>query len=132
MARMIKVNYKNIETKEFEAGITLKEISKSFQQYFNYPILIGKVDNNIEELTEVINRSCNVEFFDRSTGLGNGIYGRTLQFMIIVAIKRLYGKETEIVIDHSIDKGFYCVVEGAEIDKPSMKEIGEELKFNHQ
>lgn len=128
MARMIKVNYKNIETKEFEAGITLKEISKSFQQYFNYPILIGKVDNNIEELTEVINRSCNVEFFDRSTGLGNGIYGRTLQFMIIVAIKRLYGKETEIVIDHSIDKGFYCVVEGAEIDKPSMKEIGEELK----
>ena len=32
MARMIKVNYKNIETKEFEAGITLKEISKSFQQ----------------------------------------------------------------------------------------------------
>lgn len=128
MARIIKVNYKDLEVKEFEAGVTLKEISESFKHYFNYPILVGKVDNNIEELNEVINRSCTVEFFDRSTGLGNGIYGRTLQFMIIVAIKRLYGKDTEVVIHYSIDKGFYCEIEGVEIDKPSMKEISLELK----
>ena len=128
MAKIIKVNYKDLETKEFEAGITLKEISKSFKKHFNYPILVGKVDNNIEELNEVINRSCNVEFFDRSTGLGNGIYGRTLQFMIIVAIKRLYGKDTEVLIHYSIDKGFFCEVIGAEIDKSSVKEIENELK----
>lgn len=128
MARIIKVNYKNLETKEFEAGITLKEISNSFKHYFNYPILVGKVDNNIEELNETINRSCTVEFFDRSTGLGNGIYGRTLQFMIIVAVKRLYGRDTEVIVHYSIDKGFYCEIEGVEIDKPSMKEIEQELK----
>ena len=128
MARTIKISYKNLEPREFEAGMTLKQISESFQHYFNYPILVGKVDNNIEELNEVINRSCTVEFFDRSTGLGNGIYGRTLQFMLIVAIKRLYGKETEVVIEYSIDKGFYCEIIGVEIDKPSMKEISAEIK----
>ena len=128
MARIIKVNYNNLEVKEFEAGTTLKEISESFKKHFNYPILVGKVDNNIEELNEVINRSCNVEFFDRSTGLGNGIYGRTLQFMIIVAIKRLYGKETEVIIHYSIDKGFFCEVIGVEIDKSSVKNIENEMK----
>lgn len=128
MAKIIKVSYKDLEVKEFEAGLTLKEISKSFKNHFNYPILVSKVDNNIEELNETINRSCNIEFYDRSSGLGNGIYGRTLQFMIIVAIKRLYGKETEVIIHYSIDKGFFSEVIGVEIDKSSVKEIENEIR----
>ena len=128
MAKIIKVSYKDLEVKEFETGLTLKEISKSFKNHFNYPILVSKVDNNIEELNETINRSCNIEFYDRSSGLGNGIYGRTLQFMIIVAIKRLYGKETEVIIHYSIDKGFFCEVIGVEIDKSSVKEIENEIR----
>lgn len=128
MNKSININYKDIEEKQFEPGTTLKEISKSFQNHFNYPILVGKVDNNIVELNEEINRSCKVEFFDRSTGLGNGIYGRTLQFMVIVAVKRLYGKETEVIIHYSIDKGFFCEIIGTEIDKSSVKQIEEEMK----
>ena len=128
MARIIKINYRDLETKEFEAGVTLKEISKSFKNHFNYPILVGKVDNNIEELNEVINRSCSVEFFDRSTSLGNSVYGRTLQFMTIVAAKRLYGRDIEVMVHHSIDKGFFCEIIGTEIDKSSVKDIENEMK----
>ena len=64
MARMIKVNYKDIEEYQFEAGVTLKEISEKFQNHYNYPILIGMVDNDITELTEELTRSCTVDFFD--------------------------------------------------------------------
>lgn len=128
MAKTIKVSYKELEEQEFEKGISLYEISKSFQKYFNYPILVGKVDNNITELEECINRSCEVEFYDRSSGLGNGIYGRTLQFMIIVAAKRLLGEDTEVIIHHSIDKGFFCEIENKEIDKPTINDLEEELR----
>ena len=123
MAKTIKVSYKELEEQEFEKGISLYEISKSFQKYFNYPILVGKVDNNITELEECINRSCEVEFYDRSSGLGNGIYGRTLQFMIIVAAKRLLGEDTEVIIHHSIDKGFFCEIQNREIDKPTINDL---------
>ena len=44
---MIKVNYKDIETKEFPVNTSLYEISKYFSSYYEYPILIGKVDNMI-------------------------------------------------------------------------------------
>lgn len=128
MAKMIKVNYKDIETLEFEAGTPLKIISDSFQKNFNYPILIGMVDNNVTELTEKITRSCKVEFFDRSTGLGNGTYGRTTQFMLIVAVKRVLGEEAEVIIDYSIDKGYYCEIKGVSIDKPIIKKIETEMK----
>lgn len=127
MAKMIKVSYKELEQEEFEKGISLYEISKKFQKYFNYPILVGKVDNNITELEECINRSCNVEFYDRSSNLGNSVYGRTLQFMVIVAAKRLFGEDVEVVIHHSIDKGFFCEIQNKEIDKPVITDLEEEL-----
>ena len=128
MARMIKVNYKDIEELEFEAGVTLKEISEKFKNHYNYPILIGMVDNDITELTEEITRSCKVDFFDRSSSLGNSTYGRTTQFMLVVAVKELYGESVDVVIDFSIDKGYYCEIRGVEIDKPDVKKIEEKMK----
>jgi len=128
MTKTIKVNYKDIEVLEFNAGVTLKEISESFQRNFNYPILIGMVDNDITELTEQITRSCKVEFFDRSTSLGNNTYERTTQFMLIVAVKELLGEDVETIIHHSMDKGYYCEIKGAEIDKPIVKKIEKKMK----
>lgn len=128
MSKTIKINFRDLETKEFEAGVKLKEISEAFSHYFNYTILIGKVDNDIVELNESINRSYKVDFYDRSTGLGNSIYGRTCQFLLIVAVKKLLGDSVEVVIEHSIDKGFYCEIIGCDLDKPVVDRIEEKMR----
>lgn len=127
MGKMIKINFRDLEVKEFEAGTKLKEISDSFSHYFNYPILISKIDNDIVELNETINRSYKVDFYDRSSGLGNGIYGRTAQFLLIVAVKKLLGESVEVVIEHSIDKGFYCEIIGVDLDKPIVDRIEDKM-----
>ena len=128
MGKTIKINFRDLEEKEFEAGVKLKEISEAFAHYFNFPILIGKVDNDIVELNEPINRSYKVDFYDRATGLGNGIYGRTCQFLLVVAVKKLLGDDVEVVIEHSIDKGFYCEIIGCDLDKPIVDRIAEKMK----
>lgn len=128
MTKTIKINYRDIETIEFNSSVTLKEISEKFQNKYNYPILVGMVDNNVTELGETITRSCKVDFFDRSSGLGNGIYGRTTQFMLIVAIKKVLGEDTEVIIDYSIDKGYYCEIQNMDIDKPVLKKIEAKMK----
>ena len=125
MPRTIKVNYKNLETKEFLTGTSLKKISESFSKYYNYPILIGKVDNNMTELNEPITRSCSIDFYDRSSGVGNSIYGRTAQFLLIVAIKKVLGNDTEVIIENSIDKGFYAKITNEKINKTIIKKIEE-------
>ena len=128
MPRTIKVNYKNLETKEFLTGTSLKTISESFSKYYNYPILIGKVDNNMTELNEPITRSCSIDFYDRSSGVGNSIYGRTAQFLLIVAIKKILGNDTEVIIENSIDKGFYAKITNENINKTIIKKIEEKMK----
>lgn len=128
MPRTIKVNYKNLETKEFLTGTSLKKISESFSKYYNYPILIGKVDNNMTELNEPITRSCSIDFYDRSSGVGNSIYGRTAQFLLIVAIKKVLGNDTEVIIENSIDKGFYAKITNENTNKTIIKKIEEKMK----
>lgn len=125
---MIKVNFRNLEVRDFPENTSLKEISESFQKYFNYPILIAKVDQQLAELSEVAPRKCMVDFYDRSTGVGNSIYGRSLQFILILAVKRVLGSDAEVVVEHSIDKGFYCEIVNDDLDKPILKKIEAEMK----
>ena len=49
MEKVIKVNYQNKEIKEFINETTLLEISESFKKYYNYPILIANVNNDLKK-----------------------------------------------------------------------------------
>lgn len=123
MDQMIKVSFKGKETKEFLEETTLLEVSRNFEKNYNYPILIAKVDNDIEELSDKVFKKCNVDFYDRSSYVGNYIYCRSLQFILVVATKKVLGKNVDVVIEHSMDKGFYCEIKNQEIDKNVIKKI---------
>lgn len=127
MEHMIKVNFKGIETKEFPKETTLLEISKQFQKEYRFPILIAKVNNDITDLSEPVIRSCNVDFYDRSHEIGNGIYARGLEFILVLAVKRVFGIDTEVIIEHSIDKGFYCEISNAKLTENKLEELKEEM-----
>ena len=76
----------------------------------------------------IITRSCSIDFYDRSSGVGNSIYGRTAQFLLIVAIKKILGNDTEVIIENSIDKGFYAKITNENINKTIIKKIEEKMK----
>lgn len=127
MDRMVKVHYKDI-IKEYPVGTTLKDISKDFQHEYNFPILIGKVDNVIEELAHQITKKCEINFYDRSSSCGHTIYSHGVQFLLVVAVKKVLGNDAEVIIEHSIDKGVYCEVENTNIDKNIVKQIEDKMK----
>ena len=128
MEKKISISFRGSDIKEFDSGVTLYEISEAYKQYFHYPILIGTVDSDMVELSEKITRSCTVDFFDRSSEIGNQIYSRSTQFLLILAVKELFKEDVEVVIEHSIDKGYYCEIHGTNIDKPFIRNIEEKMK----
>lgn len=125
---MINMNFRDLEIQKFPNNTSLEEISKNYSKYFNYPILIGQLDNDIVELSELVGRSHKVEFFDRSSSLGNSVYGTTLQFLVILGAKRTFGDDTEVLIEHSIDKGFYCEIIKENFKKEDIKELENKMK----
>lgn len=123
MEKMVKVSFRDLEIKEFQVGTTLSEISKSYAHYFNFPILAASVDNNLTELSDTIQKKCKIDFYDRSSGPGNSIYGRSLQFILVLGVKRLLGDTADVIIEHSIDKGFYAEISGSKINKEIIKDL---------
>ena len=129
MDRMVKVTFKNKIVKEFLVSTTLEEVSHSFKNNFNYPILIAKVDNNLAHLGKTITKKCDIDFYDRSSIVGNTVYASSVQLMLIVAIKRVLGRSTDVMIEHSIDKGIYCELINREITKEELNKVEKEM-FN--
>lgn len=128
MARMIKVNFKGLEIREFLQGTTLSEISDCFKNYYNYPILVGKINNHISELSHSVETNCNIDFIDRSSEIGQIVNAHSLQFLLIVAVKKILGYECDIKIENSLDNGAYCEVMGSSIDKPILKKIEQKMQ----
>ena len=88
-------------------GITLEEVSHDFEKDFKYPILLAKVNNRIRELTFALKEDAEIEFLDLTSREGNRCHISGLTYILIVAIKKLYGKKADIIVQHSLDKGIY-------------------------
>ena len=127
MVKNVKVSFRNIISAEFPVGTTLLEVSEHFKEYYNYPILIAKMDNNIVNLNRTIEKRCTVDFYDRTSTVGNGIFANSVQLMLIVAVKRVLGADTEVLIQNSIDKGVYCEVVDTTLTKTIVKKIETEM-----
>jgi uridine kinase len=127
MEKFVKVTFRDKTTKEFPVDTTLAEISHSFQKYYNYPILAAKLDNDLVNLNRTIDKKCSVDFFDRSSAEGNKVYASSANFMLIVAIRRLYGPDVDVKIEHSIDKGVYCELYNKKLNKEVLAEIEAEM-----
>lgn len=128
MNKKIRVTFRGNETLEFEEGTTIKEISEYFKHHFNYSILAAQVDNDIVDLSDTLKKKCNIDFFDRSSTLGNAIYARSARFILILAVRNVLGENVKLVTEHSMDHGVFCTIEGAEINKEVINQILKEMK----
>ena len=128
MAKLIKVNFRGLETREFLQGTTLLEVSDSFKKYFNYPILIGKINNYLSELTQPLETNCTIDFVDRSSKIGSLVNANSIEFIMLLAIKKVLGYNCDVIIENSLDNGAYCEIQNHKLDKIILKKIEAEMK----
>jgi len=128
MEKLIKVEFNDGVIREYPENTTLLEVANSCQHEFANPIIIAKVDNEIEELTYSVVRKCKVQFYDRGSIVGHTIYSRGVHFLMVVAIKKVLGDDAEVIIQHSIDKGVYCEVVNKEINKEIIAKIENKME----
>lgn len=97
----------NNKSYQYPKGITLHEIAKDFKETCKYPIILAKIGNSYKELTTAINKSCDIKFLDLTSREGSRAHISGLTFVIVSAVKSLYGPNANIYVQHSLDKGIY-------------------------
>ena len=128
MDRKYKVSFRGEKSIEFEEGTTYKEISEQFKDRFKYDILVARVDNTLTDLSETIKKDCKIDFFDRSSSIGNAVYKRSVRYILVLAVKNLFGEQADVIIGNNIDNGTYFFVQNVEMNEYVVEAIYEEMK----
>ena len=128
MNKKFKVTFRGNEVVEFDEGTTYKVISDHFKHNYNYDILVAKVNNNLVDLSDTLNKRCNIDFYDRSTSVGSNVYMRSARFILILAVRNILGPTAEVITEHSIDRGIFCTIRNAKINKDTVNKIYKEMK----
>lgn len=100
----VKINGK---TYKYSKGITLLEIANEVEKDRKHPILLAKINNGYKELSSPITENCEIEFLDLSSREGNRCHVNGLVYMLVYAVKKLYGQKEDIIVQRSLDKGLY-------------------------
>lgn len=127
MNKKIKMQYQGREEVEVEKETPIKEVAKQFQKRYFYDILVAKVGNEIMELSEPLLKSDCIDFYDRSSKVGYDVYARSVEFMLVLAVKRIFGKDSDVLLEHSIDKGVYCEIKDVAISEEIVAMLEEEM-----
>jgi phosphoribulokinase/uridine kinase len=112
---------------QFPKGIVLEEIAKNFQDTCKYPIVLAKIGNAIKELSVPLNKSCEIEFLDLTSREGNRAHIAGLTFVVVYAIRSLYGPNANIYVEHSLDKGIY-IEPNFELTEAKLNQIKSEMQ----
>lgn len=112
---------------QFPKGIVLEEIAKNFQDTCKYSIVLAKIGNTIKELSVPLNKSCEIEFLDLTSREGNRAHIAGLTFVMVYAIRSLYGPNANIYVEHSLDKGIY-LEPNFELTEAKLNQIKSEMQ----
>jgi uridine kinase len=124
----LNIDIKGVGIQTVPCGVTLLELSRSFQPASGRPIFLAKMDQNLEDLRTPLTYDCAVEFLDISDPNGFRTYQRGLSFLMIYAAKMTLGQKTRVIIAHSVNKNYYCEIPEVTITDEILSHIEEKMR----
>ena len=111
-----------------DEGTSLHNIVKENSLEHNIPVVLGKLNDDIYELSCNLEQGGRFDIIDISTDIGMKAYVRTLQFVLIKAVFDLF-PEARISIEHSLSKGIYGeIYKNDKLSKEDIQNIKEKMK----
>ncbi len=103
---MIKVTLKDGSSKEYNEGISIKEVAESISAGLARVALAGEVDGEVKDLSYKLEKDCKLSLLTFDDEGGRRAYRHTTSHIMAQAIKKLYS-QAKLAIGPSIDNGFY-------------------------
>jgi len=134
---MIKVTLKDGSVKEYNKGVSIKEVAESISAGLARVALAGEVDGKVKDLSYQLNEDCKLNLLTFDDEGGKHAYRHTTSHILAQAVKRLY-PNVKLAIGPAIDNGFYydfdvekpfSVEELAQIEEEMKKIVKEDLKL---
>lgn len=103
---MIKITLKDGSSKEYNEGISIKEVAEDISAGLARVALAGEVDGVVKDLSCKLDRDCMLNILTFDSAGGKMAYRHTTAHILAQAVKRLY-PEAKLAIGPAIENGFY-------------------------
>lgn len=123
----IIITLDNNEKKEYVKGIKLKEVINNVKNKLTDTTVGALYNNKMIDLEDTLTKSGKLSLYDVNTKDGNKIYEKGLLYLFEVSAVEVLGKDTTIIVKHSIDKGVYCKV-SKPLDEETLTKIKKQMK----
>ena len=123
----IIVTLNNGKKGEYVKGIKIKEVLNNLQPEEREDIIFMKYNNKKVDLETELKKSGTLSIYDINTPEGNKIYERGLLYLFEYAVNIVLGRETKVIIKHSIDKGIFCKID-KQLEDKEVLEIKKKMK----
>ncbi len=98
----------NGKTHEIASGLTLLEISRLVES--ESPIMGAQISGSPMELCDTIGTECEIQFLTLRDMEGFRIYLRTLTYVFITGVYRVFGRQTRVQCKHSLSGNLYAEI----------------------
>ena len=128
MAEMLNVTVCG-ESMVVEKDTKLADIAARCTHLPAHQVLIAQVNGVLREMHIAVHDDCEIEFLDFTSPHGFRVYQRSAVFLLIYAAKALLGRKVRIVVEHSINKNYYCEIldEDVTITKELLAQIEDKM-----
>jgi len=108
---------------QVDENATLAEIARGIEA--PHPYLLAKMNNRLTELYRKPDEGDNIELLDITDFHAYKTYQRSLVFVMIYAARAVLGEDIRVVVEHSINKNWYCEIfkDGFSMDAATLAQI---------
>lgn len=129
MEQKIKITLLDKTIIEVAPNTTLMEVAKMHIKNNKYPLLGAKLNNNVVNLNDRVNKDANVEFIDFNDLNGYKMYQAGLKFVLIIATRELWGSSVKVEFLNSLDTGTYTKIPSKEkLTKTELDMLHDKMK----
>ncbi len=103
---MLNVTLKDGSVKEYDAGVSIKEVAESISARLARVVLAGEVNGVVKDLSYQLDGDCALNLLTFEQEAGKQVFWHTTSHILAQAVKRLF-PEVKLAIGPAIENGFY-------------------------
>ena len=127
---MVKVSLKGGEVREFDAGVTVAEITRQIGMGLYKSACVAKIDGKEVDLRTPVEKDCHVEILTFDSPEGKHAFWHTASHILAQAVHRLY-PGAKFAIGPAVENGFYYDMElPRQITMDDLAAVEAEMKKN--
>ena len=124
---IIKISAEESYSERVSEGTRFLDLAEKYQKFYKDQIVLVMHDHRLRELNKTVKKDMEISFITMTDKDGKRAYRRSAVLLMQKAANNLWKNDVMIRVNHSLGQGYFCSMEGVELNKANILMLKEEM-----